>query len=92
MVLSSHRRNEESPTKKTKQDETISSAYTTVVTDNRSSEDAAPSGNTIYADVEMIQQPKPSNTIYASVQATSDPADMGESVVYADLDFPQKVR
>lgn len=42
-------------------------------------------------NVEMAQRSAPSNnTIYANVLPTSKVVDMGKSVVYAELTFPQK--
>ena len=76
--------------KSTRHTETVPSVYATVYLENRPSYGIEPSGNTIYADVEMTQRPAPSsNTIYASIQPTSEAVDMGKSVDYADLDFPR---
>lgn len=90
MVLCSDRQYGESSTKDIKQNEEASAIYATVVPVNRQLDDTIPLGGTIYADVEMIERPTPSNTIYSSVQPISEACDTGKRVVFAELSIPQK--
>lgn len=77
VILCSARRKEESPLKKTYQNEAFSSEYDTMVLDKRPSEGTVP----IYTELEMSQQPTPSNnTIYSKMQPTSEAVDIDISV------------
>lgn len=70
VVLCSDRRNVGSATTNTTHSEPVSTVYATV---NRPSADTV-SRTTIYADMEMTQQPIPSsNADYPSVEPISDP-------------------
>lgn len=55
-------------------------------------QDMRPAGDIvpIYTVLELTEQPPPSsNTIYASVQPTSETVDMGKTVDYVDIDLPR---
>jgi len=89
VFLCSDRRNKGSPMKNTKHIETASSIHATGVID--CAEDTVLSGNIVQASVAVNHQSGHfNNSIYASVQQTSEAVEMSESVVYAELDFPKK--
>lgn len=76
--------NEESPLKKTFQNEEVCHKYETILGDNRSSDDPVP----IYTELEFTQPPTPSNsTIHPNVQPTHEAVDVDINVDYVDPDI-----